>query len=79
MIFFLISTGQVLKFVQAQIYFFAVSFVIFLSVFHFLCQKEGKLHYRTVKCEGHEKRDGILVSKAVFIFRISQREESFIY
>ena len=51
----------------------------FSNFIHFFCWKEGKLHYRTVKCKEHEKRDRLLVSKVDCNFQISQRNETFTY
>ena len=50
------------------------TFHFFLNSFFFV-KRKVKLHYRTVKCKAHEKRDWLQVSKVEFNFQISQRNK----
>ena len=60
---------KVFKFVQAQIYIFAVDY---LSSAHLFFKRKANSTIEQQKCKGHEKRDQLLVSKVEFNFQISQ-------
>ena len=76
----LFFSGEVLKFVEAQIYFFAVRLLIsFQVLFISIVKRKAKSTIEQEKYKGYEKRDRILASKVKFNFQIFQRNKKITY
>ena len=56
-----------------------LTFDFFLFSVHFLFKRQANSTIEQLKCEGHKKRDRLLISKVKFNFEISQRIKKFIY